>query len=116
MSAPPPATKRAASWFGRSRSSTPQPDAVPQLTKQLEDTEIDSPGEAVEPGEDETITADDLGVADELQGDTETEQGECTDRWDRLIGVRCRRNRRRTCVAARGKGYQLTSSFSRPRR
>ncbi|KAJ8292198.1 Multisite-specific tRNA:(cytosine-C(5))-methyltransferase trm4b [Rhodotorula toruloides] len=75
MSAPPPATKRAASWFGRSRSSTPQPDAVPQLTKQLEDTEIDSPGEAVESGEDETITADDLGVADELQGDTETEQG-----------------------------------------
>ncbi|BGP27161.1 oxysterol-binding protein [Rhodotorula toruloides] len=75
MSATPPPTKRA-SWFGRSRSSTPQPDAVPQLTKQLDETDIDPVGETDQAGEDEVVTADDLGgIAEELQGDTETEQG-----------------------------------------
>lgn len=83
MSAPPPVTKRTSSWFGRSRSSTPQPDAVPQLAKQLEETGIDSASEAGDAGPEVPLT-DDLGVADELQGDTETEQGECAAGQDRL--------------------------------
>ncbi|GAA5995419.1 uncharacterized protein JCM10292_005159 [Rhodotorula paludigena] len=68
-------------WFGRSsKGSTPAavtPDSVSEVEQQLDRTTLD------DEGEESLTTADQLGVADELQGDTESEQG----KFRALLGI-----------------------------
>lgn len=93
-------------WFGRSsKSSTPAavtPDSVSEVEQQLDRTTLD------DEGEESLTTADQLGVADELQGDTESEQGAFTLSLDP--------SRLRVCTGSPAERVATLSYVRRPRR